>query len=92
VVEEDLRKGPPAKAARALMSEMIRETRRHYDDARPLYRLLDAGPAKTMKAMGRIYRGILEDIARSDGDVWTRRPGISTARKAGIVVATTLGF
>lgn len=92
VVEEDLRVGPPSIRLRAIVCEVAALAERRYSDATPLFRLLEPGAARTMKAMWRIYRGILMEIRRADGDVWSTRPGISGVRKAAIVMATSLGL
>lgn len=92
VVESELGAGPPSRAMKAVMKELAARANEFYDAALPLDTELASGPARTMRAMRRIYRGILVAIEREDYDVWKKRPRVSTPCKMAILARTACGL
>lgn len=89
-LEGDFRRGRTTPELLEFMRTMTDHAARFYGDARPLYENLDPAPARTMRAMGKIYEAILDQIRRQDYDVWVRRPSVSKWRKMSIMTATLL--
>lgn len=88
ISEEALAAG---EGTREFMAEMVARTETRYREAEILYRRLSPAPAKTMKAMGRIYEAILDEIKSQNYDVWSRRPKVSLVKKIRIIISTSLG-
>ncbi len=59
---------------------------RYYREAAPLLDLVDARSRASLWIMTTIYHGILERVRASDYDVFSRRAGLSSARKTGILL------
>ena len=82
VTEADLREGRVSEGFRRLMAEWIGR-------ARELYRASDAGipdligwsSRLTVKVMGNLYGGILDEIEALDYDVFRHRAHVTTTRK-----------
>lgn len=74
---------------RALMAFEIRRTREYYESADLGIPLLPPSSARCIRAARRLYSEILDRIERADGDVFTKRARVPTARKA-FVVGTSL--
>ncbi len=90
VPEGVLAAGPPSPPVKTLLKEFADRAEALYESALPLETGLRPGPARTMRAMHRIYRGILDAIRAQDYDVWSRRPRLTTARKVAILARTVL--
>jgi len=90
--EDELRAGTMTPRLRRFMMEMVERTEKLYDDAKPLYERLTPAEAKTMRAMMRIYRAILDEIRRQEYDVWKKRPRVPTWRKLAIIATTAAGL
>lgn len=86
VTEEQLHSGRPDDAFRALMTFQIDRARHYYRVAEQGIPWL-VGPTSrlTVRVMGRLYAGILDEIERLDLNVFDTRASVSTARKLGIL-------
>lgn len=78
---EQLRRGEVNDAFRELMRFEIARAEEFYRAAAELPRWLDADGRAAFGAMTAIYRGLLEEIKRLDGDVFRRRVRLSAWRK-----------
>lgn len=92
ISEAELRAGTMTPRLRRFMMEMVERTEKLYDEAKPLYERLTPSQSKTMRAMMRIYRAILDEIRRQEYDVWMKRPRVPTWRKLAIVATTAAGL
>ena len=59
---------------------------RYYREAAPLLELVSASSRASLWIMTAIYHGILERVHASDYDVFSRRAGLSHARKTSILL------
>jgi 15-cis-phytoene synthase len=92
IPQEDLKRfdaDPAARAAtpawRALMAFEIRRNRDYYASADSGMSMLPPSSARCIRAARRLYSEILDRIERADGDVFTERARVPTARKALVV-------
>ena len=82
VSEADLASGRVDEGFRALLRFQIDRARRFYNDSeRGVASLLGASSRLTVRVMGRLYRGILDEIEGLDFDVFRHRARVSTVRK-----------
>lgn len=79
--EADLRAGRDTPAFRALMRFEVERARDYYDRAAPLLNLIHPDSRPCLRAMRRIYGGILDRIVAQEYDVFTRRARVSTWKK-----------
>jgi phytoene synthase len=70
----------------ALMNFEIARTEDFYRDGLALEPFLSRDSRAAFRAMAGIYRGLLEEIKRRDGDVFSSRVSLSTWRKASLAL------
>lgn len=78
---EDLERGVVDDRWRRFMAFQIERNRRLYDEAMPGIALLHRDGRLAIAAAAELYRGILDDIAAHDGDVFRRRAGLGLGAK-----------
>jgi phytoene synthase len=78
---DDLRRGVVDNRFCRLMRFEIDRAEQFYDEATELDRWLSADGRAVFGAMTGIYRGLLDEIKRLDGDVFSRRVRLTTWRK-----------
>ena len=78
---DDLRAGVRDERFRRLMQFEIERNERYYADGAQLVRWLRPAERRVFGSMTAVYRGLLAEIKRRDGDVFTRRVGLSKWRK-----------
>jgi phytoene synthase len=83
---ERLGRGERGGPFRELMRFEVERTRRYYEEARPLARLLPPAGRAVFLVMARTYRGLLDAIERRDYDVFSSRVSVSRWRKLGFMV------
>jgi phytoene synthase len=81
---EDLRAGVRDDRFRALMWFEIERTERLYDEARVLEPWLESDGRRVFGSMLAVYRALLEEIKRLDGDVFSTRIRLSRWKKMSI--------
>ena len=81
---DDLRAGVNDARFQSLMRFQIARAEQFYADAAQLSPQLSADGRSVYGAMTGIYRGLLDEIKRRDGDVFSGRVGLSTWRKLSI--------
>lgn len=79
--EAELKAGTDNEAFRALMRFEVARARDYYDRAAPLLSLIDADSRPCLRAMRRIYGGILDRIVAQNYDVFTQRARVPTWKK-----------
>ncbi|MFN3650438.1 MAG: phytoene/squalene synthase family protein [Armatimonadota bacterium] len=79
--EAELRGGVDNAAFRELMRFQVERARDYYDRSAPLVELVDADSRPCLRAMRRIYGGILERIVAQEYDVFSRRARVPTWKK-----------
>lgn len=77
----DLRRGVVDQRFRELMRFEVERAERYYAEAAQLDRWLSPDGRSAFGAMTSIYRGLLDEIKRADGDVFHRRIRLTTWRK-----------
>jgi len=88
--EEDLAQGLRNAAFAALMRFEIARAEDHYRRGEGLEMHLDRDSRPALRAMVSIYRGLLDEIKRRDGDVFSSRVRLSGWRKATIALRSLL--
>jgi phytoene synthase len=78
---EDLRAGVRDERFWRLMQFEIQRTEELYAEAAPLEQWLDSDAQRVFGSMMAVYRALLEEIKRLDGDVLTARVRLSRWRK-----------
>lgn len=78
---DDLRRGVIDRRFRELMRFEVDRAERFYAEAAELNRWLSPEGRAVFGAMTHIYRGLLDEIKRADGDVFRRRIRLTTWRK-----------
>jgi 15-cis-phytoene synthase len=78
---------PPAANERALLASIAARAEKYYGSARELLPLIDRESRPALRVLVSIYHALLQRIERSDYDVFTRRAGVPTAQKVGILTA-----
>lgn len=78
---DDLRRGVVDNRFRRLMRFEIDRAEEFYEEAAELDRWLSPDGRAVFGAMTAIYRGLLDEIKRLDGDVFSRRVKLTTWRK-----------
>ena len=74
--------GRPLKSnERALVAAMSARAWQYYGAARELLPLIDADSRAALWVMVKIYSGLLAEIDRTEGDVFSRRVSVPTRRK-----------
>ncbi|HQU42367.1 MAG TPA: phytoene/squalene synthase family protein [Pirellulales bacterium] len=81
---DELRQGVVDLRFRELMRFEIERVERFYDDAAELHRWLSPDGRSVFGAMTSIYRGLLDEIKRRDGDVFGHRVQLTAWRKLSI--------
>lgn len=81
---EELERGVYDERFRRLMRFEIERTEQFYADAAELHQYLFPDGQPIFRAMVATYRALLDEIKRSDGDVWSRRIRLPAWRKAQI--------
>lgn len=81
LAEDDIAAGRRDARWRAFVSFQIERNRRLYREAMPGIGLLDPAGRLSVAAAAEMYRAILDEIEAHDGDVFTRRAGLSTLGK-----------
>ena len=82
--EADLARGVVDERFLALMRFQVERAERYYEEAKPLFALIDPVSRPCLYAMSRIYRGILEQIVRQNYDVFRTRARVPTWGKVAI--------
>lgn len=85
---EQLMRGERTAAFRAMMRFQVERANRYYDEALHLTPLLSATGQAVFLMLLRTYRGLLDEIARRDFDVFTTRVSLSRWWKLGILLRT----
>lgn len=88
---DDLVAGRVDDRFRELMRFEVSRTREHYIASEDLFAQIDQPGRPVLRAMIRIYSGLLDRIERVDYDVFGRTIRVATWRKALIGVAALLG-
>lgn len=83
----ELAEGKRSENFRELMAFETGRTRKYYTSAESLEQYLTDDAKPVLRTMLRIYRGILEEIARRDYDVFSGRVRLSTWAKSQIVMS-----
>jgi len=78
---DDLRRGNGDERFKRLMRFEIERTERLYQDATELQRWLEPDGKAVYGVMSGIYRGLLDEIKRLEGDVFSHRVRLSAWRK-----------
>jgi phytoene synthase len=78
---EELHRGERNASFRELMRFQVERARAHYDRSWPLDGLLKPAGRAVFRVMTGTYRGLLEEIARRDFDVFTSRVRLSRWHK-----------
>lgn len=81
---DDLRAGVRNDRFRALMRFEIERAERLYDEGRALEPWLEADGRRVFGSMTAVYRALLDEIKRLDGDVFSARVRISRWKKMSI--------
>lgn len=81
---EDLRAGVRDDRFRKLMQFEIARTEGLFDEAQSLHRWLEADGRRIFGSMLAVYRALLDEIKRLDGDVFSARVRLSRWRKMSI--------
>lgn len=84
--EEQLLHGPFDEAYRRFMRFQVQRAYEYYERAAPLQDLLEPAGKAVFQVMTRIYRGVLDVIARSGFDGLQARARLSAWRKLGLVL------
>jgi phytoene synthase len=84
--EEQLLHGPYDAAYQALMQFQLRRAYEYYDRSAPLQQLLEPPGRAVFQIMTRIYRGLLDAVARRGFDQPAERVSLSRWHKAGLVL------
>jgi squalene synthase HpnC/squalene synthase HpnD len=87
---DELARGVHDHRFSALMRFEIARAEDHYRRGDGLERFLERDSRPALRAMVGIYRGLLDEIKRRDGDVFTSRVRLSGWRKARIAIASLL--
>src|SRR5262249_18724874 len=85
---EQLTRGERNDSFRALMRFQVERANRYYDEAGPLTSLLSPSGQAVFLVLVRTYRGLLDEIARRDFDVFSARVRLSRWWKLGILLRT----
>ena len=88
--EEDLEAGVVDDRFRGLMSYQVNRTRRLFDEGLGLCRMVDARVGLDIELFNRCGSSLLDQIERRRFDVLSRRPTLSSARKAGLFLKYAL--
>ena len=91
VAAHDLVAGHVDEPFRELMRFEISRARDHYAASERLFEQIDSTGRPVLRAMLRVYGGLLGRIERVDYDVFTRRIRLPAWRKALIGVAAVFG-
>jgi phytoene synthase len=91
VAAQDLAAGHVDEPFRELMRFEISRARDHYEASERLFEQIDSTGRPVLRAMLRVYGGLLGRIERADYDVFTRRVRLPAWRKALIGVAAVFG-
>tara|TARA_B100000029_G_scaffold135006_1_gene129415 strand:- start:6985 stop:7743 length:759 start_codon:yes stop_codon:yes gene_type:complete len=91
VAAQDLAAGHVDEPFRELMRFEISRARDHYAASERLFEQIDSTGRPVLRAMLRVYGGLLGRIERADYDVFTRRVRLPAWRKALIGVAAVFG-
>ncbi|HWE37963.1 MAG TPA: phytoene/squalene synthase family protein, partial [Isosphaeraceae bacterium] len=91
VSADDLAADRPGPALRRLLAFEGERAYGYYDRARPLAALIDPVGRPALLAIVGVYRALLDEIARRDYDVMSRRVSVPTWRKAAIVARACAG-
>lgn len=73
---------------KSLITYECRRARQHYRSAATGIGLLTPGSRACIRTAFRLYRGILDEIERADGDVIARRAMVPTARRLALAAAS----
>ena len=81
---DDLRRAVVDRRFRELMRFEVERAERYYNDAAELHRWLSPDGQAVFGAMTSIYRGLLDEIKRREGNVFGRRVRLTAWRKLSI--------
>jgi 15-cis-phytoene synthase len=85
---EQLMRSERTAAFQAMMQFQVARANRYYDEALQLTPLLSATGQAVFLVLLRTYRGLLDEIARRDYDVFSKRVSLSRWWKLGILLRT----
>jgi 15-cis-phytoene synthase len=85
---EQLMHGERTESFRAMMRFQTERANRYYEEAGPLTSLLSPTGQAVFLVLLRTYRGLLDEIARRDFDVFSTRVSLSRWWKLGILLRT----
>ena len=88
--EEDLEAGVVDDRFRGLMSYQVNRTRKLFDEGLGLCGMVDARVGLDIELFNRCGSALLDQIERRRFDVLSRRPTLSSARKAGLFLKYAL--
>ncbi|MXX04569.1 MAG: squalene synthase HpnC [Gemmatimonadetes bacterium] len=88
--EEDLEAGVVDERFRGLMSYQVNRTRKLFDEGLGLCGMVDARVGLDIELFNRCGSALLDQIERRRFDVLSRRPTLSSARKAGLFLKYAL--
>ncbi|HVU89742.1 MAG TPA: phytoene/squalene synthase family protein [Pirellulales bacterium] len=88
---EQLAAGEQDSSFRELMDFQLARAEEYYRAGAALEPLLSRDSRAALRAMTSIYRGLLREIKRRDGDVFTTRVRLSPWRKAWIAATSLVG-
>lgn len=87
---EDLAQGTRDDRFHALMQFQMERAENYYAAGPRLYDMLSPGGQMAFSVMYRIYHGLLQEIRRRDGDVFSRRVRLSGLKKLRIAASSML--
>ena len=90
--EDELAAGECTPAFRDLMAYQVARTRRYFEDGLPLANMLKGMPRLHVKLFSLGGMHVLDAIESQNYDVLTRRPTVTSTRKAWFLVTTWLGM
>jgi phytoene synthase len=76
----------PSAAERALLQEIGRRAERYYASAQALMSLIDKDSRPALWVLVEIYHALLKQVEGADFDVFSRRAGVPTYKKIGILL------
>lgn len=76
---------------KAMVLDQVALARVEYESADELLGLVDPAGRPMLRAISKIYRGVLDQVEKQGGDVLSRRARVSTPRKIFIMCRSLLG-
>jgi len=92
ITEEDILQTRWSSSLHDYFKTFTEQIEGYYEKARPITEFVSKESRPTLKIMTEIYHGILDEIRRSDYQVFDRRARVPTWKKLAIVAKYQLGF